>query len=132
MTTVDNSARSTNPAGNATQWNSGNNTYACANTDDYIFLLSEQEVTNSAYGFNSSYRNYDTARRKQNTDYAKCQGAWTSTDSSYKGNGYWWLRSPNCNNSFYARSVSRRGGADDYRVYYTNYGVVPALKISLS
>lgn len=130
LTTVDNSARSTSDSGNnLTQASS----YACANTEDYIFLLSEQEVTNSAYGFNSSCGNYDAARRKQNTDYAKCQGAWTSTDSSYKSNGFWWLRSPSCYSGDYARVVYYPGDADyGYYVRLTYYGVVPALKISLS
>ena len=132
LTTVDNSARSTNPASNATQWNSGNNTYACANTEDYIFLLSEQEVTDSAYGFTRDYTFYSTARRKQNTDYAKCQGAWTNTDSSYKGNGWWWLRSPYCNGSRNARGVRGNGSTDGSAyVYYAWGGVVPALRIQL-
>lgn len=132
VTTVDNSARSTNPNNNTTAFNSGNNTYACANTKDKVFLLSEKEVTNSAYGFNSDYSNYDTARRKKNTDYAKCQGAWTSTDSSYLGNGFWWLRSPGYSNSNYAWYVDPNGYAGNYdSVYDSDYGVVPALKIKL-
>ncbi|MBQ4444478.1 MAG: hypothetical protein II896_07485 [Clostridia bacterium] len=131
LTTVDNSARSTNPNSNATNWNSGNNSYACANTQDHVFLLSEQEVTNAAYGFDSSYTDYDTARRKQNTDYARCQGAWTSTDSSYKGNGYWWLRSPYYDFSDYARFVDNYGYNNGFIVSFTDNGVVPALKIKL-
>ncbi|MBQ7712585.1 MAG: InlB B-repeat-containing protein [Clostridia bacterium] len=134
LTTVDNSARSTNPNNNATASNSGTNTYACADSEDYIFLLSKQEVTNSDYGFNSSDPSYnrDTARRKQNTDYAKSQGVLTSTDSGYEGNGDWWLRSPSYSNSRCACGVSRygdtRGGGE---VDYTPCGVVPALRIRL-
>ena len=132
MTTVDNSARSTNPNNSATAFNSGTNTYACANTQDYIFLLSEQEVTNSDYGFNSSFSNYDTARQKQNTDYAKSQGVWTSTSSGYEGNGCWWLRSPFYGESYYARSVNYSGYAGNGSVVYcASYGVVPALRIKL-
>ena len=131
MTTVDNSARSTNPASNATQWNNGTNAYACANTQDYVFLLSEQEVTNAAYGFSSIIDNKDTARCKQTMDYAKCQGAYASGD---EGNGTWWLRSPNflSNYSNYAHYVSDLGRADDSSsVYSSSLGVVPALKIRL-
>ncbi len=132
-TTVDNSARSTNPNSNATQWNSGTNSYACENTQDKIFLLSEQEVTNSAYGFSSSYSASDTARRKQNTDYAKVQGAYTSTGTSYAGNGWWWLRSPYYYNSYYARDVYFDGNVynGNFNVGSTIRGVVPALQISV-
>lgn len=132
LTEVDNSARSTNPDNNSTQWNSGNNSYACANTNDYIFLLSEQEVTKSAYGFDTDYSNDDTVRQKKTTAYAQCQGAYTATDSSYKGNGWWWLRSPNDDISFSARDVDFDGRAySHYYVSYTDGGVVPALKIKL-
>ena len=131
VTTVNNSARSTNPNGNATQWNSGMNSYACADTQDKVFLLSEQEVTNTVYGFNSNNSNQDTVRLKQNTDYAKCQGARTSTESSDYGNGMWWLRSPYFNDGKRAWWVfnGRVNTAND--VNYTSSGVVPALKIQL-
>ena len=134
-TTVDNSARSTNPQNNATAFNSGTNTYACANTQDKVFLLSEQEVTNSAYGFNASYSasgNDALTCQKKTTDYAKANGAWTSTDSSYAGNGRWWLRSPHYHASSSARVVfvpdrvyTDSDGADKID------GVVPALQIRL-
>ena len=130
--TVDNSARSTNPDNNETQFNSGNNSYACANTNDKVWLLSEQEVTRAAYGFSTSYSNNDTARRKQSTDYAKSQGCWQSTSTDYKGNGCWWLRSPYCDRSYRAGSVYTGGDASfDSNVNCTNYGVLPALKIAL-
>ena len=129
QTTVDNSARSTSDSRNNL---SQATSYYCNDTKDYIFLLSEQEVTTSSYGFNTSYSAYDTARQKKNTDYAKCQGADRSTGSSYYGNGYWWLRSPYFNLSNTARGINSDGYADDdYNVYRTNRGVVPALKIKL-
>ena len=55
-----------------------------------------------------------------------------STESSYYGNGYWWLRSPNYDNSYYVRGVFSDG--DAFLIYYVNYssgGVVPALQIRL-
>ncbi len=133
LTTVDNSARSTNPDSNATKWNSGTNTYACSNTNDYIFLLSEQEVTKSAYGFGTSVYDNNRARQKKTTDYAQCQGAYTYTDSDYEGNGWWWLCSPDYSNINSARDVYYSGFAD-YRngVLSTEGGVVPALKIKLN
>lgn len=84
MTSVDNSARSTNPFDNATQWNKGENEYACENTLDKIFLLSEYEVSNPTYGF--------TGYALMSSDYAKSQGCYQ--DDDYNGSCKWWLRSP--------------------------------------
>ena len=99
------------------------------NTQDKIFLLSYQDVTNSNYGFSSDYYSTDdTARQKKTTDYAQAQGAYTSTSS----NGYWWLRSP----YYYYSGVGEEvytvgtGRACNYP-NYTDFGVVPALQIRL-
>ncbi len=133
LTTVDNSARSTNPNNNATAFNSGTNIYACANTQDKVFLLSEQEVTNSAYGFNASYSSEDTARRKQTSDYSRATGAYMNTFTDYYGDGFWWLRSPRHSRGDSARGVHNSGYADSVsNVSGTSSGVVPALKIRLS
>ena len=132
---VDNSARSTNPDNSAKHYNSGTNNYACENTYDKVWLLSEQEVTTAAYGFNTSPGNYDTVRRKQGTDYAKSQGLWVyrSSSSVYNGNSYWWLRSPYCENNNDARGVNYAGNAEfSNLVYSTSDGVVPALQITLA
>ncbi len=134
-TLVDNSARSTNPNNNATYWNNGVNTYACADTNDKVFLLSEQEITNSDYGFNGSYSAYDPARRFKSTDYAKCQGCYRYTRSGdiYDGNGPFWLRSPYYSNSGYAWYVGLVGdSAFNIYVYSSYYSVVPALWLDLS
>lgn len=99
--------------------------YNSANTSDKIFLLSYNEVTNSAYGFNSSASEQDTARVMASSDYAKCQGIYKNS----VGNSYWWLRSPG-SNSDGACGVDGIGGADvDDFVNLTCYGVVPALKL---
>jgi hypothetical protein len=133
LTKVDNSARSTNPNGNATLWDSGKNTYACADTQDYVFLLSEQEVTNAAYGFSSIHNDNDRARIKKNTDYIRCQGAWTDNEKSYRGNGYWLLRSSISDGGNRIRYVYSNGDTDRVNnVYSVGGGVVPALKIKLS
>ena len=123
VTNVDNSAASTGDSSNR---------YACANTSDRVFLLSVEEVTNSAYGFSSDYATYDTARRMQTSDYARAKGAQMSTDSSYYGNGWWWLRSPYDSSSSNARDVRNSGRADyGNGVNSTSGGYVPALWISL-
>ena len=104
--------------------------YACENTTDKIFLLSESEVINSGYGFDA-YISYGkgNARIRFPTDYAKanCADA-SSTDGC---GGYWWLRSPIYNDSSLVRVVSYNGYANRVKnVYYSYYGVVPALSIS--
>ncbi len=106
--------------------------YACENTNDKVFLLSYNDVLNTSYGFNSSSYNYDTARRLKTTGYAQSQGAYTSTDSSYRGNGWWWLRSPVSSDGINALNVYNYGNAvSNYFVCYTRGGVVPALRITL-
>ena len=121
-TTVDNSAATTSLS---------TNQYACENTEDKIFLLSYQDIINSNYGFSSNYLNSDTARQKKTTDYAQAQGAYTKTSSSYAGNGCWCLRSPYDDSSYIACGVDNGGEICFDYVYYTRYGVVPALQIKL-
>lgn len=115
VTKVDNSVASTGYSSNQ---------YACADTNDKVFLLSYKEAT--------TYITSSTARQMKSTDYAKSQGCWQSTDSSYKGNCLWWLRSPYYDGSSYARYVSNGGDIGNYNlVYHTSNGVVPALWIRL-
>ncbi len=113
-TKVDNSVASTGYSSNP---------YACENTEDKVFLLSYKELT--------TYLTTNASRMKKTTDYAQAQGAYTSTSSSYLGNGYWWLRSPGSSNSNYARHVYYGGFNYSFIVYYTDRGVVPALQIQL-
>lgn len=130
-TSVDNSAASTNPDGNSTLWNSGKNTFACADTSDKIFLLSEQEVTTSAYGF-TEFDSYGegNSRIRETTDYAKANSAYQSTTSGY--GGYWWFRSPSSYSSYLSRIVRYDGNAHNSYSYVdsSNGGVCPALSIS--
>ena len=122
-TIVDNSAGSTTDSGNnitqATE-------YACSNTNDKIFLLSEKEVTTSNYGF-ASNNSDDNTRIKVPTDFAKANTASLITD-----NGLWWLRSPDSDIAGYADIVYYDGIS-----YLANHvasygdGVVPALTVSL-
>ena len=115
LTTVDNS--------DSQNFSSG--TYAsCNNTSDKVFLLSYKE----AFG---TYLNSNSDRQKKSTDYAKSQGCWASTNSSYLGNCYWWLRSPDILNSTNAWHVYYVGNDGINDVRDTSSGVVPALKIKL-
>jgi uncharacterized repeat protein (TIGR02543 family) len=125
ITEVDNSVDSTG--------DDSSNSYACANTNDKIFLPSYREMVNTAYGFSSNGSDYDTARRRLTSDYSRATGVWMQTGTSYYGNGYWWLRSPHDNTSNRARYVSDDGLIYNYNVVHNTYrGVVPALKIRLS
>jgi hypothetical protein len=120
-TTVDNSAATTE---------SSSNSYACANTSDKIFALSYQDLINTSYGFNSSYSNYDTARRGVLTDYARATGAWMSTNTSYFGNGLWWSRSPSASYSYNAGTVHYVGSLH-YNDVFADYGVRPSFIVSI-
>ncbi|MCR4741303.1 MAG: DUF6273 domain-containing protein [Treponema sp.] len=124
-TSVDNSAASTNPDGNSTLWNSGTNDYACDNTSDKIFLLSEQEVTTSSYGF-AAYDEEDSNRIRQATDYANA-----NTSGAGQNTGYWWLRSPYYDDCAVVRYTDLYGPASyQCSVYDRESGVCPALCIS--
>lgn len=102
--------------------------YACENTTDKIFLLSESEVINSDYGF-FAYDEQNFARKRIPTDYAKANNAGES--AIVPSATSWWLRSPACNHSWCACKVDRIGRANfNNRVAITSYGVVPALSIS--
>ena len=124
---VDNSARSTNPDKSPSLWNIGKNLYACNNTEDKIFLLSEQEVTTQTYGFDvyNAYGEGNT-RIRITTDFAKASGAYQSATDGF--GGLWWLRSPYYGYDGFAHYVSIQGVANDIYNYYFNHGgVVPAL-----
>ncbi len=114
--TVDNSVASTAYS---------TNEYACANTEDKVFLPSYAEVTTNE--FLDSFKK----REKKTTDYAKSQGCFIST--GHEGNGYYWLRSPYNDDSSRACFVHSDGDADYNLVTrVTDVGVAPAMVIDLS
>ena len=121
-TTVDNSVSSTGFVSNR---------YSCNNTSDKVFLLSYSEVINSEYGFSSTFTAQDAVRQKKASDYAKAQGA-NVISGNPDGCCNWWLRSPHTNTSESVRCVKNNGDASyNTYVYYTSYGVVPAIQIQL-
>ena len=65
-------------------------------TDDYVFILSEEEVFYSdkakKHGFAESDGVNDLARRFKPTDYARARGAWVSTEGETSGCSFWFLR----------------------------------------
>lgn len=95
-------------------------------TYDKVFLLSWNEVQNTAYGFRSGVSS-SAYREVKGTDYAKCQGLWVKTSN---GCSPWRLRSAG-NYSDYACDVGYDGDLNnDFSIEGTNHGVRPALKIS--
>lgn len=132
-TTVDNSAASTNPASNASQWNSGTNENACEDTSDKIFLLSEKEATTTDYRFTAyNQRGKGNSRIRATTDYAKANYAYQGVeDDGYGFGGNWWLRSPDYRYSKNSYLIEDTGIAISYDSVELNcLGVVPALSIS--
>ena len=121
LTTVDNSVRSVNPNNEPNKWDDRR---VCANTQDYVYLPSMQELTTVEYGFNASIQNNDEARQKGSTDYAKSQGIYYECS--------WWMRSPNWSNTCNNMIVSMDGTCYRYRdVDSTSTGVVPVVRIKL-
>ena len=136
LTTVKNDLRSANPNSDPTFETSDKYmSFLCEDTEDHIFLLSFQEATNDAYGFNPDMDNVaDPAREKIPTDYAKCQDVKVSKDTGYVGNGaYWWLRTPaEYDAGGVARMVIWNGAAGGGGgVSNVHVGVVPTLVINL-
>lgn len=132
---VDNSARSTNPDANATQWNSGSNQYASATpTTDKVFLLSLQEATTSAYGFDvytawkGDGTHTESTRIRFPTDYAKASGAYQSDEAGMGGS--WFLRSPVYRSSDLVSYVFYGRAGVENHVYIDTFSVVPALCVS--
>ena len=65
-------------------------------TEDYVYLLSEAEVFASdaaeRHGFFPGDGIDDPARRFRPTVYAMARGTWYSPVESYRGNGFWFMR----------------------------------------
>ena len=125
--TVDNSLSTTGHTENAN---------VCANTSDRVYLLSYKDVTNSAYGFSSNAGDVNVSRMKKTSDYAIAKGAYTSDSSqtAYKGNGIWMLRTPNDTYTHFIRECDHSGAVTDggTNITSTFFGVVPAITVTLS
>ena len=102
-------------------------------TDDYVFLISGEDVLNTSYGFTSKAEDYSANRRAHGTDYAKCQGLYVGTTTTYYNNdtAFWWLRSPrNCvdiHHVWYDGNIGLSAYDDPI---ITRTGIRPAIKLS--
>ena len=110
---------------------------ACGeDTEDFVFLLSNDEVFSSDIaarnGFFAGSGYDDPAKRFRSTMYAKCRGAWWSSVNGYLGNSFWFMRT----NGYNRESVTY---ICDFGYIYPrgtlatckDAGVLPALWISL-
>ncbi|MCQ2613290.1 MAG: SUMF1/EgtB/PvdO family nonheme iron enzyme [Treponemataceae bacterium] len=124
--TVDNSVSSATDSKGVIR---SNKDYACDNTKDKVFLLSEYEATSSGNGFDSyDVFGDDSSRMKRPTDFALANSCNSYSDS--ENGSWWWLRSPYSNGSNSVLAVSEEGNP------FTNEdaaesagGIVPALVI---
>ena len=129
LRTVDNSTSSAV----STDGNTGNPLISrlCPDTQDKIFLLSLNEITNSDYGFSTSGSSNDSARKKYRSDYADGRGVYTSS-----GYTHYLIRTPYSEDSSYDkqnfRYVKEGGNPNNYDgVGNSDKGIVPALWVSL-
>lgn len=101
-------------------------------TEDKVFLLSFDDVSNPAYGFHSDSLEKDTARRATGTAFAQNNGIVISDQAPYSGNGIWWLRSPGTYQTD-AFCVSVEGEANNHNFYAdeAGIGVRPAIWVVL-
>ena len=120
--------QTTNVNNGASTTDSKNNSYACNNTQDKVFLPSYQDYMKTSYGFSSSNYYTDT-RYCRLTDRARARGA-SSLSSSY--NGYYWTRSPSDGWSESAQVVWPNGGISGIRTDDTYICVRPALSIKIA
>lgn len=115
--------------------NSEYNTEGGKNTNDKIYLLSVEEVTNESYGFCSDYSFGSESRYTKATDYANVRGVSgvTAPNQDYEGNcSDLWLRSPGSDGLHSAfvnyQGIVNMGGV--YIGYSTAF--CPVLHIDLS
>ena len=127
QTLVDNSAKSTNPSNNPNYNNQGVNEFACENTNDKVFLISSEQITNPDYDFTTDPTQNGYNKRRAPTDYAKCQGIAPSNNYYLS----WWTRSPYFELSNSANIVKEDGKLGFQSTKTSIIGVVPALYINL-
>lgn len=116
---VDNSAKTTSKE---------ENKYSCNNTYDKLYLLSYQYVFGSNLGF---FNNKD--RMMKATDYAigKGIGNYISKNDTYKGNSYWYLRSPSWANDNTISCVDYKGESCTVDIVFINMGVYCGITIKI-
>jgi hypothetical protein len=105
----------------------------CNTLNDKVFLLSYQDVHNTAYGFDSRGSYGDAERQLITSDYSRAIGddIWPE-EGYFFGMGIWWLRSAYPDNLEFASRVSSHGYTYFYdNAYKYNGGIAPALVINI-
>ncbi len=97
-----------------------------SNTTDKVFLLSKDDITNTSFGFSNNKDEYDKARCKKVTDYAKANYAYENKEEK---KGWYWLRTPSASYSSSACGVNSYGYVYWNNVYNDGNGVAPALSL---
>ena len=106
--------------------------YSGNDTTDKVYLLSKNEVTNLAYGFEAAFNSQDRTRRVTNTKYASLVQGALKADPQYGGDP-WWLRTMSKENKK-AVTVSWTFGTGNEQGEQVNksYAVRPAVHMKLS
>lgn len=103
------------------------------NTVDKVYLLSQSDASNSAFGFNENYGSSSVERKAKATDYARMKGMSRFKNDDCENVCYWWLRT----RGFYsdaASYVSPWGEIDSIgsSVNDNNVGVRPVIRVDMS
>lgn len=98
-------------------------------TQDKVFLLSIDDITNESYGYDNDFEVYDPARKAKSPFIYGDEGFHVSSEGCLE----WWLRSPGCDSNYFA-CVNCYGAIDDagFRQNDGYRGVRPAMRIILN
>lgn len=120
---VDNGASTTDAA---------TNSYACANTQDKIYLPSYSDYLNADYGFATIAEDTSATRECKTTDYARARGAWYNTQTKLLYNGSYWMRSPSSEYYYCAWNVNSGGVLSAYAVDGDSHCVRPCISVYMA
>lgn len=95
---------------------------------DKVFLLTSDDVNNTAYGFQKGSKRKSKTRTCRITEYALVEG-YRNKDNN---NTCWWLRSPGITNYYAAYVLSSGKVTYGYFVGRRNDAVRPAIKLKRS
>lgn len=104
-----------------------------SDTQDKVFLLSFEEVTNADYGFDADRMKYGEGRKPKHTAYVDAGGSIHSdVGRSANGRFSWWLRTPG-KDLEHGAEVASYGVASDYGLWVDrcDNAVRPALHLNL-